>query len=71
MNPCQAHDFENNDDMNELDILKAEKALREKREEIQNLKLNLTSQIHEMFIKHGEEYLIKLKEFNNNYESKD
>ena len=70
MNPCQAHDFENNDDMNELDILKAEKALREKREEIQTLKISLTSQIHDMFIKHGEDYLIKLKEFNNNYESK-
>jgi hypothetical protein len=56
--------------MNELDILKAEKALREKREEINNLKLDLTSQIHDMFIKHGEDYLIRLKEFNNNYESK-
>lgn len=67
MNLCQAHDFETNDNMNELDILKAEKALREKREEIQNLKLNLTSQIHEMFIKHGENYLIKLKQFNDEY----
>jgi hypothetical protein len=57
--------------MNELDILKAEKALREKREEITNLRTELVLSINELFLKHGEEYLIKLKEFNNNYESKD
>jgi hypothetical protein len=67
MNPCQAHDFENNDDMNELDILKAEKALREKREEITNLRTALVLSINELFLKHGEEYLIKLKEFNDEF----
>jgi hypothetical protein len=53
--------------MNELDILKAEKALREKRDEITNLRTELVLSINEMFIKHGENYLIKLKQFNDEY----
>ena len=54
--------------MNELDILKAEKALREKRDEITNLRTQLVLSINELFLKHGEEYLKQLKEFNENYE---
>lgn len=53
--------------MNELDILKAEKALREKRDEITNLRTELVLSINEMFIKHGESYLKDLKQFNENY----
>ena len=53
--------------MNELDILKAEKALREKRDEITNLRTELVLSINEMFIKHGEGYLKDLKQFNDNY----
>lgn len=53
--------------MNELDILKAEKALREKRDEITNLRTQLVLSINEMFIKHGEGYLKDLKQFNENY----
>jgi hypothetical protein len=56
--------------MNELDILKAEKALREKRDEITNLRTELVLSINELFLKHGEEYLKQLKQFNENYESK-
>jgi hypothetical protein len=56
--------------MNELDILKAEKALREKRDEITNLRTELVLSINELFLKHGEEYLKQLKQFNEKYESK-
>lgn len=56
--------------MNELDILKAEKALREKRDEITNLRTQLVLSINELFIKHGESYLKDLKQFNEKYESK-
>jgi len=53
--------------MNELDILKKEKELREKRFETESLKNNLITQLNTKFSTHGEDYLKKLGDFNKNY----